>query len=288
MTGKFEWPASILSAMGILFVQVILLSSGSSVRAQEASVGETSINHAYSVFTGTGKYRVSDRTIYVLRLPFRFRAKKADYSRRKPGVRLILPVAVGVTYFDDVFEIPGVMDDDLQTLTAVPGAELELPLTSNWRLSPFAQAGLGLDLKSSNNSLVWGAGSRTRAWFGEGKKWLVGGEALVAGNHPLGEGDATRFGRWSLGAEYKWQTDWEPFGRRVSWHARLIQYYYSDVLELQSPLVTIPVNAATEVGASFGIDPPLNIFGYKFRQGGVAYEYSGNFKAIKLITRFPF
>jgi len=245
-------------------------------------------NYVYSVFTGTGKYEVDDRTIYVVRMPLTLNWRKADHVEMKPGFRMLLPVAVGVSQFENILDIPGFTLDDLQTMTVVPGVEVDIPLTRNWALKPFAQAGWGWDLKDSRNSFVWGLGARTRAQLGERGEWLFGGEALTAGNEPGSDGSPTRFVRWMFGLEYKWQTDWAPFGRRVSLHPRLTQRLFSNELELQPPVEETLIRWTTEVGASVGIDPPINILGYKLSQAGVAYEFGDKLRAIKLITKFPF
>jgi hypothetical protein len=59
-------------------------------------------NYAYSVFAGTGVYKIDDRRIYILRVPMKFDLKKIDYEAgEKYGLRLLLPVSVGITDFED-------------------------------------------------------------------------------------------------------------------------------------------------------------------------------------------
>ena len=111
---------------------------------------------------------------------------------------------------------------------------------------------------------------------------------LWAGNNPKYENEpTTRFSRVAFGAEYKWQTNWQPFGRRVSWHLRGIHWAYTNAVNLEPPIEEVNIDNSTEIGVSFGISPPLNILGYKFRQAGIGYERSDEFNAIKLFTTFP-
>ena len=126
--------------------------------------------------------------------------------------------------------------DDLQSGSIAPGVEVDIPLTRNWLLKPFGQAGIGWDMKSSNNTFIWGLGSRTRAWFLDDEKLLIGGELLWAGNEPKDEDEErTTFSRWAFGAEYKFQTDWRPFGYRVSWHPRAILWWYGNEVNFLPP-----------------------------------------------------
>jgi hypothetical protein len=250
---------------------------------------EGTANYAYAVFVGTGKYRIGDRSIYVLRAPLAFVLKDPDFETRQIGYKLLVPAAVGLTDFDTIDELPDLRVGDVQTGSVVPGLEAQIPVRENWLIKPFGQAGLGWDMKNSDNSFVWGAGSRTRAWFGSNEKWLIGGELLWAGNHPKREDEPnTSFSRWSVGTEYKLQTNWRPFGHRVSFHGRLIGWWYKDVVEFLAPPKESEIRRTTEVGLSFGINPPINMLGYKFRQGGIGYEFSDELKAVKLFTTFPF
>ena len=246
-------------------------------------------NYAYSIFTGTGAYKIDDRTIYILRMPLRWQLLDPDYESKKIGLSLLAPAAIGITSFDDPFkDIPELRVDDLQTVSFVPGVEAQIPISNNWRLKPFAQAGMGLDLKSSNNSVVWGVGARTRAWFGENDRLLLGGEILFASDDPNSQAAETTFTRWALGTEYKLQTNWAPFGRRISWHFRLIEWRYTNPVQILPPIEETKINATTEFGVSFGLDQPLNLLGYKFTQGGISYKWSENLRAVMLTTKFPF
>ena len=256
------------------------------VAAQESETGVA--NYAYSIFVGTGRYRIDDRTIYVLRLPFTFQLREPDFPNNGLGLRLIAPVSVGITDFEDFKNLPELDIDSLQTVSFAPGIELQVPVRENWLVKPFGQAGLGWDMKSSTNSFIWGAGARARGWFGKNDRLLVGGELLWAGNNPNNDEPDTSFTRLALGVEYKWQTNWEPFGRRVSWHTRLIHWMYGNAATLEPPIERVNIDNATEIGVSFGINPPINILGYKFRQGGIGIERSDEYSAVTLFTTFPF
>ena len=246
-------------------------------------------NYAYSVFIGTGAYRIGDRTIYLLRIPGAFDLSEPDYDSGKIGWRLLLPFTVGVTNFDDIEDIPELTVNDLQSMTIAPGVEAQIPFQPNWLLKPFVQAGLGWDMKSSSNSFIYGLGSRLRGWYGDNQQLLLGGEFLWAGNNPKKQEEPdSNFTRIGLGLEYKYQTPWYVFDRHVSLHGRLIHWEYVNAANLEPPIEPIRIERSTEVGISFGLNPGINILGYNFRQGGIGYERSDEFKAVKLFTTFPF
>lgn len=246
-------------------------------------------NYAYSVFVGTGRYRIDDRIIYVFRVPLAFQLRPVDADdQRAPGLKLLLPVAFGLTDFGDMEEFPGITVDDLQTISVVPGVELNYMVGDGWVVKPFAQAGFGTDTKSDSESFVWGGGLRASRTLGKDERWRVGGELLRAGNSPAGDERATTFTRLGFGAEYRLPLQQELFGRRMSWHLRAISWYFSDEVDFEPPLKPTRLNSSFEVGVSVGFDRPFNILGYQFRQGGIGFEGSNDYKAITLFTTFPF
>ncbi|MEH6552332.1 MAG: hypothetical protein V7744_20340 [Pseudomonadales bacterium] len=241
------------------------------------------------MFLGTGKYEISDRTIYVFRLPFEFNLKPTDYeSGNKIGLRLLAPIAIGVTNFEDISEVPDFNIDDIQTITVTPGIEVPIEVKQDWHIKPFIQAGVGLDAKSDAKSFVWGAGVRSSYLPSKESNWIFGGEFLSAGNRPDGDNPNTSFSRIGIGAEYKIPTSWKIFDRNISWHARIIHWHFTDAVNFKPPSKPTDIHNATEIGFSLGLNPGINILGYNFTQGGIGYEKADGYDAIVLFTTFPF
>lgn len=268
------------------FAIVAVIFGASASRAEDS---EGVANYAYSVFVGTGKYSIEDRVIYVIRAPLAFDLDNFDLQPdRSIGARLLLPVAVGLTYFENLDEFPGLDIDALQTLSIVPGVELPITLNKHWQVIPFLQAGYGIDTRSDSRSFIWGVGSRLHAEYGEQSRWTIGGEFLWAGNDPNKDDPTTRFSRWGMGLEYKIPTNLVVAGRYISWHIRAIQWYFTDAVDFEEPLLASSINRTTELGLSFGLSRPVPILGYNFSQLGVGYEWANDLSAIKFFTTFPF
>lgn len=271
-----------------LFVVTALALSLSAFSASADEVDGVS-NYAYGVFIGTGVYSVTDRDIYVFRVPLAFDLKEADVEvDRKIGLTLLAPVAIGITNFEFLEEYPELDVSDLQTISFVPGLAVPIALDPYSHLEPFVQAGFGIDTRLDARTFVWGTGARLGTTFGEGSRWLVGGEFLWAGNKPDGGDPTTSFTRWGFGAEYKIPTNWQVLGRDVSWHLRAIKWYFSDPATFEKPLQAFDLNDSNELGLSFGLSRPIRIMGYDFTQAGVGYEWADGFEAITFFTKFPF
>jgi hypothetical protein len=246
-------------------------------------------NYAYSVFTGTGQYEIEDRIIYIFRAPLEFDIKEIDYEKgHNVGLTLLVPIAVGVTNFELIEELPELDVNDIQTVSVVPGLEIPIALNKRWQLKPFVQAGFGVDAKSDSSSFIWGAGVRTRGTYGDDSRWKVGGEYLWAGNNPNGKDSTTSFSRLGVGVEYKILTNWSVSDRYISWHLRAMQWHFTDAVDFEEPVLPFKLNSATELGLSFGLSRPIRVLGYDFTQLGVGYEWASDFEAIKIFTTFPF
>ena len=268
---------------------VLIINLGLFAGPSHAGEEDPDINYAYAVFTGTGKYSLNDRTIYVFRAPLEFDLKPVNYDAGETlGLTLLLPVAMGLTNFEDIDELPELSVDDVQSVSIVPGVEFPFALKQNWLLMPFAHAGLGVDTKSNSETFIWGTGIRSSATLGEDGNWLVGAEFLWAGERPNNNDPDNDFVRWGFGAEYKIPSERQLFGRRISWHARLIQWYFSNAVVFKPPLLPFRLEKSTEIGIAIGFSRPLNILGYKLRQAGIGFEKSDDYEAITLYASFPF
>jgi hypothetical protein len=288
LTGAVSFPVQAVKTKllhKILFLLIALTVSPISLSSEVDGVA----NYAYSVFVGTGKYKVEDRTIYVFSAPLEFDIKEIDYDKgHNVGLKLLVPVAVGVTNFEFIEELPEFDVNDIQTVSVVPGLEIPIALSKRWQLKPFVQAGFGVDAKSDSYSFVWGAGARTRGTYGDDSRWKVGGEYLWAGNNPSGDNSTTSFGRLGIGVEYKIPTTWSVGDRYISWHLRALQRYFTDAVDFEEPVLPSKLKSATELGLSFGLSRPIRVLGYDFTQLGVGYEWASDIKAIKFFTTFPF
>jgi hypothetical protein len=246
-------------------------------------------NYAYAVFTGTGKYSLGDRDIYIFNMPLEFNINEVDYdSGDRVGLRFLASLAVGITDFETIDELPDISVDDLQTFSFVPGVEIPVAMNDHWQIKPFVQLGYGVDMKSDSRSFIWGTGVRTSAKYGENSKWVIGGEFLWAGNNPNGDDPSTNFSRLGVGLEYKILTNWTVFDRHVSWHVRGIHWSYTNAVDFEAPVVPFKLNRSNEIGLSFGLSRPINMLGYGFTQLGIGYEKGDGYDAIKFFTTFPF
>jgi hypothetical protein len=103
------------------------------------------IHWAYGAYFGTGAYRLGDgEEAYIISVRPRWQLRDAaldEQGRRQVGVLLRFPVAIGAYDFDasPLGQTLGL--DNVSTLSAVPGVEIDIPMNPRWSLKPLAYVG---------------------------------------------------------------------------------------------------------------------------------------------------
>lgn len=269
---------------------VLGICASGQVVAQSTGIQEPpgDASHAYAVFIRTGLYKLDDRQIFVLRIPVSRQLR--DLKPDQMGVKLLLPAAIGAQNFDDLTDLPGLKIDDLQTISFVPGVELQFQPSPRWQVKPFAQAGVAWESESGEVDYVYGLGVRSNYVIPKGdSQFEIGGEYLLAGDGASDGGDST-INRLSLGVEYKHPLRWTMFNRKTSMHWRLIAYNYIGGLTIKSfpDAGSYTIDSEVEIGFALSVDPVVKILGISASHLGLGFRFSDNTRAIVIQTKFPF
>jgi hypothetical protein len=269
---------------------VLTQLAASQVSAQSLSPEQTSgdASYSYSVFVGTGWYQLDDRRIFVFRIPasWQLRELKPDQM----GIKLLLPVAIGVQNFDNLDNVLEFQLEDVQTISFVPGVELQFLPLPRWQIKPFLQAGAGWQPDAGTADFIYGLGARTNYIIPTGNSQIkVGGEYLLAGDK-VNDGGSSAINRFSLGIEYKHPVRWSLLNRRTSMHWRLVGYNYIGGLVIKSfpDTESFDIDSELEIGFALSIDPALKILGIPASHLGLGYRFGENSRAIVVETTFPF
>ena len=136
------------------------------VHAQTRTVEDDQdlINWYYAATFGTGIYTAGDRTVGVLKIPVSRTLRKS--SDDQWGLRLILPVTIGVYDFSFDSVVEDGLPDRLNTLSFVPGLEFEKRIVPRWLLKPYASAGAGWELGGDESAVIYDVGLRSRYRLG--------------------------------------------------------------------------------------------------------------------------
>lgn len=271
-------------------VLALAIFASGQVVAQSSGIQEppSDFSHAYAVFFRTGLYKLDDRQIFVLRIPVSWQLRELEPEQM--GIKLLFPAAIGVQNFDDLTDLPGFKIDDVQTISFVPGVELQFLPLPQWQVKPFAQVGVAWESGSDDFNYVFGLGARSNYIIPRGNsQFKVGGEYLLAGDGASDGGDST-INRLSLGVEYKHPLSWTLFNRKTSMHWRLIAYNYIGGLTIKSfpDTASYEIDSEVEIGFALSVDPVVKVLGISVSHLGLGYRFSNNSRAIVVETKFPF
>lgn len=247
------------------------------------------INNVYAANLGFGGYSLAGLTadVFTLPLSYAFPVGPAD-EEWKLLVRL--PVQLGLYSFRATDTTGRRIKIDQQSLTILPGAELQIPVARNVVLKPFAEIGIGHTFGAARgaDAFIYTVGLRSVA------QWRAGLYTLSLGNAVLYAGDAaSNFSESYVAIETGFEVR-RPLGFTVrsiepDLGIYVAHYYYPKPLSfsrfLRNPL---KVSNQGEVGFSIGSARPLDIPILKNARIGVGYVFGGGLSVWHINFGFPF
>ena len=191
--------------MGRLLTRLALILLCTSLYAEERNSQPESpdLHWAFSSFLGTGWYQIDDfRSAFILRIPPRQTVRESWFNSRQDrgiGIEIKYTTTLGLLSFD---ELPNTKDVlNVGAFSFTPGVELEIPVTRNFYLRPFAHFGWGKEFEFDTESWIWFGGIKSRYRFpGSSNNLAIIGNIYYAGHNPS-EGENGDLGGVGLGME---------------------------------------------------------------------------------------
>ena len=161
------------------------------------------LNYVYAADLGFGGYSLSGLTADVYTLPLAETLPDLPYQGW--GLKLMLPIQGGIYNFRATDVDGRRIAIDQQSVSIVPGVELQVPIGSRTMLKPFAQFGDAHGFGSgvgNPNSWIYIAGARALTQWHMGDYTLSLGNALIyAGDSTIGPGFSEHYVSLQLGGE---------------------------------------------------------------------------------------
>lgn len=255
-----------------------------------AQEGEEIANWAFATWIGTGVYRLEDRELTVFRVPIAFGVPGNE--ARKFKLKVLLPVTLGVENFEFDIDNPQI-PERLETITFVPGAEVEVPILKNWSLKPFGQAGIGKDFSGGDFVYLYSIGLKSLATFPWRKYTFgLGNRVMGAGQTVSGGGNSKGFALWEVGLDTHLPGSIRMFKRNLDFSVFIIHTQFTNAVDFLAPIGEQPVELTrlTHVGFTVGPDKRLKIWkGFDIPRVGVGYMWGdADFSGIRFNAGFPF
>lgn len=262
---------------------IIVALTGAVAAGQDA---EDIYHWAYSAAFGTGTYRIGDDRVFVLRVaPQHELGKIAD---ERVTVNLRLPITVGVQDLD--LGIQGI-PDSIQTLSFVPGLQLEYPVNDHWTLKPFGHFGWGWDLSGDEQANIHFAGVNSRYAIRTEETFRIDLlNALQWYGYRTDSDLSDRFARMVTGLEANWRLgDWTVHDRKVYLKPHILHFWYFDnigVRQIASPPVEL--KQEVEFGLALGARERISILLFEVDRIGIGYRVGNESNGIRFYVASVF
>lgn len=249
---------------------------------------EQLVNYAYATALGSGVYDIAGRTLQIYRLPFGYTF--SEPSGKRPGVRLTLPLTIGFIDFEPRDVIDTGLPRNFDSLSFVPGVQLDFALTPRWHLLPFAEAGRILDLNGDGDATVYSLGIHAAA--SRSARWLdlrfdVGTTYSIV--DPSAESRSGDMLLLSIGIEGRHALGLNVASHPLDWGV----YLLSDIfLNRPDEPLTRSVESADrnqfEVGLTLGTQSRVTVWHIPVPRLGLGYHFGNDLGVWRFVIGAPF
>ena len=244
-------------------------------------------SYAFAHEFGSGVYDFNGHTLQVYGLPFAWTVR--DLDEAAPGVRLRLPVTLGFLDFEPKDVLETGLPTSVDSVSFVPGLELELRAGQRWRALPYVQAGASLSSRDDVESRLFGAGVRAERDFDMAPYTGLYVSQLIysAVDYRTGELPRDDFVRWRNGVEARRSTGHLLAGRDVEWAWFAAADWYLDPPTGPATGVEAPT-VQLESGVVFGVRPEWRVMRIPLPRIGLSYRFAGDLSSVRLVIGAPF
>lgn len=282
--------ASLLAMIRIALIVATLAFSAAAEAAGALRENEADLVHfAFATQLGSGVYAVGGRTIQIYRLPVARTLAEPEDGR--PGVRLTLPVTIGLYDFEPRDVVESGFPDRLDTFSLAGGIELDFPLADDWHLVPYAEAGRAWDRSSDADASLYSAALHARRdWSSDKIDWRFSTGIVYAGVDFDGLARPSDLVRFEAGIEVRRLLGLEFGNSEADGGPYLLVEWYADRPDEQLVRSTGKgsVPAQFEAGFTLGARPPPRIWKLPLPRIGLAYRFGDGISVYRLVFGAPF
>jgi hypothetical protein len=285
----YQCPAKFLSAFVITCIVAVSFDAGAQSTAQ-AKTQQPPIDWYYSAVFGTGAYRFGNQTVGVVQLPLSYKLRAA--TEEYPELILRLPVSLGFYNFSFSELISGTIPRTLSTLTVFPGLEIVVPVSSDWRLTPYVSLGRGWETSGRESAWIYDLGTKSRLRLASGTDYelSLGNQLTLAGYN--GTQGANHLGLFVAGLNLATPSRLQLFRRPSTLDFHLIYYlfYNRTIFPVFPPFGNTPntVLEQGEFGISLATRTPTTYRQLYIDRMGLAFRVGGGTKGIRLLFSLPY
>ncbi len=275
---------SALACAGLLVLGTCAIAQTPGEAREDEAVGN-SINYVFATDLGSGVYDLDGRTLQIYRYTWRRDLREARGTQA--GVRFTLPLTAGFFDFNPLDVIGSGPPRSVDSVSVVPGLELDYLLGDGWHLVPYARAGFSL-ASSSVDGWLYGAGLRVER-RGEYGRWMgfLRSEFSFAGVRYRDRQPSDEFTRLRQGFDFT-----RAFG--PEYRKRRLEAGLYGIFDFVADPPTAPLGGGREVpgqaefGVTFASQPRIKVWRFDLPRLGFGYRIAGDLSAWRLVIGEPF
>lgn len=253
--------------------------------AREGAAIGNSVNYVFATDLGSGVYDLDGRSLQIYRYTWRRLLREPGPERA--GLHFTLPVTAGFFDFNPLDVIESGPPRRVDSLSVVPGLELDYAVGNGWHLIPYVRA--GFSLASSNvDGWLYGTGLRLEKHspFGDWDGFVRSEVAFAAVDYRDGA-PSDEFMRLRHGFDLS-----RVFGR--AWRQHRLEVGVYAIFEFVADPPTVPLHdgrevpAQAEFGVTFAPQPRFKWWRFEMPRLGLGYRMAGDLSAWRLVIGQPF
>jgi hypothetical protein len=251
---------------------------------QDDAVG-SSVNYVFATDLGSGVYDMNGRTLQVYRYTYDHDMREG--SGTMPGLRFVAPITAGFFDFSPVDVLSEGPPSRVDSISIVPGFELDYLLPEDWHFIPYARAGLSI-ASSSVGGILYGAGLRLER-YGDWHGWnqFLRGELSYSGVEYRHDVPRDQFVRLRYAVDITRGTGFRVRGREPE----LGLYAVFDAI-VDPPTAPVADGRKQPIQAEFGFTlstrPVLKIWRFDAPRIGFGYRLAGQLSSWRFVIGVPF
>ncbi|MDF7798790.1 hypothetical protein P4C99_04920 [Pontiellaceae bacterium B1224] len=268
----------------------LLLASLPAMAQTEDPLDALDVSYIYAAVMGSGTYKINDLRISMLRVPFSY--TQQDLTLEQPGIRWDLPVVFGYDALQYEDWVNRFLEDELVTLTIMPGFEVMQHLTEAWVFKPFGNLGMSYDFTRDEPVLMGVLGIRMLGtWeYADASEFRMGTSMRYAAEYQIESDRGLGFSMWEVGFDYRRDTHIRVISRDtnagVYWRSQLFLPEWT--LQKFRRGEDTSVALINEIGVSVGLRHPFKKWGLSASRVRTGFQFGDNIRGWTFGTDFPF
>ncbi|WP_298632702.1 hypothetical protein [uncultured Umboniibacter sp.] len=249
---------------------------------------EIDAKYIYATVLGSGIYSIRDERVVVLNIPVSMDLTESEGSQ--PHWRLLLPIQVGYESLGNDL-VNEWLPREFASFSLLPGIEYVYPISDTFRIRPFVNAGVGYDFGSDDLVRFWQVGVKLQNEWQPNDDWKIRSAQRFVYAHESQKsvGESSSLSMIQLGFDFRRNLGFELWDRKVGLSTFVMwQHFPKQLIFTNDYRNGINVDNLYQVGLSFGVAEPWEVFGAEFDRVYLGITRGSGVKALTFGIDLPF